>query len=140
MLNIIYGATNKSALIPSLTTGLEPLSLDGFLFIGYPVLGGVSSTIDIDALLISKQTGVIIVHLVEGGTDESTVIKSVMSTTNIVKSKLLAYPDLADWDDLKIPVRNITLAPIFSSHISEINQTRLEFVETRRKSAQPYKD
>ena len=131
MLNIIRGSTNKSALVPLMTGGLENQGLDGFLFIGYPVISGPSQKIDIDALLITEQTGVVIIQLIEGQVEEDTVIKAVMNTTNIVKSKLLAFPDLADWDELKIPVRNLSIGPAVTYSLAGVTAERVGLCKTQ---------
>lgn len=131
MLNIIRGSTNKSALVPLMTEGLDGQGLDGFLFIGYPVISGPSQKIDIDALLITKQTGVVIVQLIEGAVDEDVVVRGVMNTTNVIKSKLLAFPDLADWDELKIPVRSLSIGPAINFNLSGVAADRVGLCKSR---------
>ena len=50
MLNIIKGATNKQVLADELIEILEEMELDGYIYIGYPVLGGLDGKIKVDAL------------------------------------------------------------------------------------------
>jgi len=41
-------------------------SLEGTLYIGYPIIGTASGGFQIDALLITKEKGLVIFHIVEG--------------------------------------------------------------------------
>jgi superfamily I DNA and RNA helicase len=64
---VIRGSTIKPIASEALASLLgSAAGLDGFLYIGYPIIGSSEGRLSVDALLISQAHGVIIFDLVEG--------------------------------------------------------------------------
>lgn len=51
MLTIVNGVTSKQVLANEIINLLETMGLDGYFYLGYPVLGGIDGKIKVDALL-----------------------------------------------------------------------------------------
>ena len=52
MLTIVNGVTSKQVLAKEIINLLETMGLDGYCYLGYPVLGGIDGKIKVDALLV----------------------------------------------------------------------------------------
>ena len=63
MLTIVNGVTSKQVLANEIINLLETMGLDGYFYLGYPVLGGIDGKIKVDALLESEQTGIVLFDL-----------------------------------------------------------------------------
>ena len=63
MLTIVRGVTSKQVLADEVIDILKTLNLDGYFYLGYPVLGGIDGKIKVDALLVCKQYGLVIFDL-----------------------------------------------------------------------------
>lgn len=63
MLTIVNGVTSKQVLANEIINLLETMGLDGYFYLGYPVLGGIDGKIKVDALLVSEQTGIVLFDL-----------------------------------------------------------------------------
>ena len=63
MLTIVRGVTSKQVLADEVIDILNTLNLDGYFYLGYPVLGGIDGKIKVDALLVCKQYGLVIFDL-----------------------------------------------------------------------------
>jgi superfamily I DNA and RNA helicase len=59
MLEIVYGQTKKKLIADRLVSAVEPLSLHGTLYIGYPVIASADEPVTIDALLACKEHGLV---------------------------------------------------------------------------------
>ncbi|MDJ0742256.1 MAG: hypothetical protein QNJ32_02720 [Xenococcaceae cyanobacterium MO_167.B27] len=68
MVNVIRGdLKNKPVSSKRLADYFEKQrDIDGTLYLGYPIIGTAQGGYQIDALLVSKQHGVVIFHIVEG--------------------------------------------------------------------------
>ncbi|MCR4287603.1 MAG: hypothetical protein NUW09_06290 [Deltaproteobacteria bacterium] len=73
MLEIVYGQTKKFLIAQQLVDAFSATSLNGTLYIGYPVLSSVDEKIEVDALLVSQEHGLIAFQFGDGPprTDES---------------------------------------------------------------------
>ncbi|MBG9771391.1 helicase [Bacillus vallismortis] len=66
MVQVIRGASDKYASLQSLTEYFEKRTdIHGLLYVGYPIIGNVDGALDIDAMLISKEHGVLVFDLCE---------------------------------------------------------------------------
>lgn len=102
MLNIIKGATGKQVLAEQLIEILEEMEIDGYIYIGYPVLGGLDGKIKVDALLISKQQGLVIFDLDmsnEGSVEDKEVLMDELY--NNMEARLKRYNYLSQRRKLK---------------------------------------
>ncbi|MBD5484983.1 MAG: ATP-binding domain-containing protein [Lachnospiraceae bacterium] len=121
MLNIIKGATNKQVLADELIEILEEMELDGYIYIGYPVLGGLDGKIKVDALLISKQQGLVIFDL-DMSSDESVENKEILldELYNNMESRLKRYSYLSRRRELQVQISVISYAPRWRNGTDEI--------------------
>lgn len=60
MLEVVYGQTKKHTVASQLNDALQSMRLTGTLYIGYPVLASADETIGVDALLVSREHGLIV--------------------------------------------------------------------------------
>lgn len=63
MLDITYGGTKNTAVVSMLVNELRNSPLNGDLFIGYPMLGGIEGRIEVDALLLTAEHGLVAIDL-----------------------------------------------------------------------------
>jgi hypothetical protein len=67
MIDTIWGTTKKPASSRKLAELIENSgSLNGTLYIGYPILGTPSGAFPFDAILLSPEHGVVVFDVVEG--------------------------------------------------------------------------
>jgi superfamily I DNA and RNA helicase len=59
MLDVVYGQTKKKFIADRLVEVIDPLELTGTLYIGYPVIASADEPIAVDALLVSREHGLI---------------------------------------------------------------------------------
>jgi superfamily I DNA and RNA helicase len=60
MLEVVRGQTKyPSEIAQQLVASIESLPLDGILFLGYPVIASADSQVDVDALLVSREHGLV---------------------------------------------------------------------------------
>jgi superfamily I DNA and RNA helicase len=80
MLEVVYGQTRKQTIADRVLAVLQPLSLTGTVYIGYPVLASADEPISIDALLVCKEHGL---------------------TAFVFESTAPAAADVSAWDKLR---------------------------------------
>lgn len=110
MIETIWGTNEKPVASAQLSEQLESYSLNGTLYIGYPIIGSPDGPFTIDAMLLSPEKGAILFHLVEGRNllnfqeiqDES---------YNKVKAKLLQFKQLSRGRNLLVNISVLTFAP-----------------------------
>ncbi|MGZ8405613.1 MAG: helicase, partial [Nitrospira sp.] len=69
MIKTVWGSTDKpvsSKQLATLLVGDE--SIEGTLYIGYPIIGTPEGSFPIDALLVSPTKGLVLFNLIEGRT------------------------------------------------------------------------
>lgn len=112
MLNIVWGS-NKDK--PESAQALAEIlsneaGLDGYLYIGYPVIGSPLGPVKFDALLVSQKHGLIAFDLVEGmelGNFEG----RLDDIASMLEVKLKPYPNLKNGRALKFDIQTLTFAP-----------------------------
>jgi len=110
MIDTIWGSTEKPVASQQLADTLESESLNGTLYIGYPIIGSPDGPFPIDALLLSADKGVIIFHLVEGR-DLGNFQEFQDESYNKVQAKLLQHKQLSRARELQIKISVVTFAP-----------------------------
>jgi superfamily I DNA and RNA helicase len=114
MIDVIWGSTDKPISSKRLAETLsEDASLEGTLYIGYPIIGTPEGTFPIDALLVSPSKGLVLFSVVEGKTlpaygeiqDEG---------FNRMQAKLLQHQSLIRKRKLLVEVHTVTFAPALS--------------------------
>lgn len=113
MISIIQGATKKPVSSQRLASYFSNRHGDeGFLYIGYPVIGSPDGPFPIDALWLSPDKGVIIFVLNEGRELDAN-FKSVQDDSiNKMQSKLRNHRSLMLGRELGVPVNVVTFAPV----------------------------
>src|SRR5687767_2126805 len=112
MLNIIWGSTkDKPQSAQSLVDTLAPNhDGEGYLYIGYPVIGTPTGPLKLDALLVSRTHGLVGFDLVEG-VDVDDYQSRLDEIASMLEVKLKPYPSLKKGRNLLFEVNAITFAP-----------------------------
>lgn len=117
MVNIVMGATQKPLASEELKKFFsEHDNLDGYLYIGYPIIATVEGAYPIDALWISELHGLVIFNLIENkNTEDYQGIQD--DTANKIESKLKGYKQLVDKRSLCVAINVITFAPFLTDDV-----------------------
>lgn len=112
MIKVVWGS-NQSAPVVSEQLANEVKKLhqdDGYLYIGYPIVGTPRGPMKCDALLLSKTHGLIAFDLVEGKElGEYETRQDEIAT--MLEVKLKPFPELKDRRNLKFDINTITFCP-----------------------------
>lgn len=111
MVTIVTGTTNKPTSSEAIKLFFQTHSeIDGYLYIGYPIIGTVDGAYPIDALLISPEKGIVAFNLIEGkninGYEEAQD-----DCANKIEAKLKGYKQLVTKRTLCVDIYVITFAP-----------------------------
>ena len=111
MISTIWGTTRKPAAAQQLSELLEgDLTIDGTLYIGYPIIGTPEGPFPLDAVLLSPSRGLIAFNLVEGKSVDG-FTEDQDETYNKLTAKLFQYPALTKRRNLAVQLSVITFAP-----------------------------
>ena len=92
------------------------------MYLGYPIIGTSQGGYQIDALLISKQHGAVIFHIVEG-TNLNIDIEDIQDDSfTKVQSKLLQHKQLTQKRKLVVELGILTFAPALSNKPQNIEE------------------
>ena len=117
MIDLIRGTTRKEAAGAALVECLEQRSdLSGNLFIGYPIIATASGPFPVDALLVSREMGIVVFDLVEGA-DPGAHDERQDDAANKLEAKLKLYPDLVRRRSLSIPIQPLSFAPALGTRV-----------------------
>ncbi len=112
MITVVRGVTSKKVLADRLIELLEGMELDGYFYLGYPVLGSMEGKIKVDALLISSQCGLIIFDLdMTSEVDAEKKTAMLDELYNNMESRLKRYSYLSKRRSLQVPIYVISYAP-----------------------------
>ena len=110
-IDVVTGTSHKPILSEHLGNLLaQAEGITGQLFIGYPIIGTSSGPYMVDALLVSKEVGIVVFDLIEGnelGDYEGRQDDSL----NMLEARLKTHKELLARRDLLIPIRAISFAP-----------------------------
>jgi len=109
-IEIIRGTTKKPVVSTALAESISSLPLNGFLFVGYPVLPTHEGPYTLDALLICREKGIVVFDLIEGFDEGDYPIRQDDSA-NKLESLLKTHRDLMERRTLRIPIHTISFAP-----------------------------
>ena len=121
MIKVIWG-TNKEKPIASrqlAETLSSNMSLEGFLYIGYPIVGSPLGPTKFDALLLSESKGIIAFDLVEG-TDLTNYINNQDEMASMLEVKLKPYPKLKKGRHLKFDIKTVTFCPAKKNNLPQV--------------------
>lgn len=112
MVSIIWGATKKPISSQRLAHFFsENVQLEGFLYIGYPVIGTPEGAFPIDALWVNQEKGVVIFNLVEGRDVEGyDLIQD--DSANKLEAKFRNHRMLMQGRKLKVTITPVTFSPL----------------------------
>ncbi len=117
MLDIVYGQTKKRSIANQLIEALGRLNLTGTLYIGYPVTASVDEAVAVDALLCSKEHGLVVFLFADNPPDRSNseawkALKDSQDNVYVViKNNLIKHADLRRGRDLGFELQTLTLFP-----------------------------
>ena len=120
MLTIVRGITDKPAAAQRLAALFQSRAfcLEGFLYIGYPIIGTPEGPCHLDAALISPRWGLVIFDLIEGETITGAQERQDDAVNKVV-SRLLAHKNLTAGRKLLVPVHAVSFAPALSAAADE---------------------
>ncbi len=113
MVTIIQGTTKKPVSAQRLADFFaHHTEYDGFLYIGYPIIGTAEGPYPIDAILISRSKGLVVISLVEGRDIDKNDAQSIQDDScNKLESKLRAHKALMQGRKLLVPIYPVIFAP-----------------------------
>lgn len=121
MITIINGVTSKQVLADELISILNTMELEGYFYLGYPVLGGMDGRIKVDALLVCRQCGVLIFDLeMSAGDTIDHKMELLDELYNNMEARLKRYNYLSNRRKLKVPVNVVCYAPRYKVGGEEI--------------------
>ncbi|MDG5493236.1 DEAD/DEAH box helicase [Psychroserpens sp. SPM9] len=121
-LNIVRGdLKNKPESSKQLITFFESIKtkLEGTLYIGYPIIGTSQGGFQIDALLLTKETGLVIINVEEGADNTINYIDIQDENYTKLASKLLQHKNLTKKRKLAVEINTMTYCPAWSKVIDE---------------------
>ena len=95
---VVRGGTGKPVSSQRLADYFETRNdIEGYLYLGYPIIGTIDGGYQIDALLLSEQHGAIVFHLVEGAYNEEIEVADIQDENYTkLESKLKQHKDLTN--------------------------------------------
>jgi superfamily I DNA and RNA helicase len=122
MLNVIRGEISKhtsSKLLADYFEGRDDIT--GTLYLGYPIVGASQGGYQVDALLASRECGIVIFSLVEGREENIDIEEIQDDLFNKFRSKLLQYPSLTKKRTLVVNIGVATFAPAWPPDLANTN-------------------
>ena len=111
MVNIVHGTTKKPVSSNRLADFfINSPQYDGYLYIGYPIIGTAEGPYPIDALWVSKEKGLVVFNLIEGR-DLGEFKETQDDSANKLDAKLRSNKSLMKGRSLEVPISVITFAP-----------------------------
>ncbi|MDC7286561.1 ATP-binding domain-containing protein [Blautia schinkii] len=125
MIIVIRGVMSKQVLGDELISIIDELELDGYLYLGYPILCGLERMIKVDALLVSRQCGLVIFDLdmfTENNISGKTELLDELY--NNMESRLKRYSYLSMRRKLQVPIHVVSYAPYYTVSGEEVYISR----------------
>ena len=121
MLEVVYGQTKKKLIADKVVSALEPMSLHGTLYIGYPVIASADEPVTIDALLVCTEHGLVAFAFVTAvpSPDDSEGWRNLKDEQDRLYFALSTYlskhPSLRSGRSLAFEVQILTVVPTLST-------------------------
>lgn len=122
MLEVTHGYTRRQDAAARLTDALKQLSLDGSLYIGYPMLATSDEPLAVDALLVSREHGLTLFSLLQDPpptTDEPSWlnVKSALDKLFVAaENSLLRHESLRQGRRLGVEIHTVGIFPVLDPH------------------------
>lgn len=116
-MHIIHGQPREQHLANRLSTALSKLDLDGTLYLGYPILASADEPIAVDALLLTKNHGLVVfvfdraVHTPQSSDDWTQIKDQQDAIIFSLRSNLSRSRALRKGPDLAFRITAITVLP-----------------------------
>lgn len=111
LIEVIWGsAAEKPISSRSLAEDVAALDGDGYLYLGYPIIGSPTGPMRLDALLVSPTYGLVAFDLVEG-TDLSTFQQRQDEVASMLEVRLKPHSGLKSGRALLFEINVVTYAP-----------------------------
>lgn len=115
MVNVVRGDLAKPVSSKRLAEHFEDRTdINGTLYLGYPIIGTPQGGYPIDALLVSKEHGIVIFNIIEGTNADSDWKEAQDESVNKIQAKLLQYNFLTKKRKLMVEIGIVTYAPALS--------------------------
>lgn len=122
MVNVIRGDVAKPASSKRLAEYFERRDdINGSLYLGYPIIGTSQGGYQIDALLVSREHGVIIFNIVEGIANEINIEEVQDESFTKIHAKLLQNKALTNRRQLMVELGVVTYAPAWNKRPKSIS-------------------
>lgn len=122
MVNVVRGDVAKPVSSKRLANYFEGrVDIDGSLYLGYPIIGTSHGGYQIDALLISREHGVVIFDLVEGVESKNNLEEVQDESITKIQAKLLQHKALTNRRKLMVEVGVVTFAPAWNHKPTDIS-------------------
>lgn len=109
---IIRGTNDKPISSQMLIEALQDApDLDGQLTIGFPILGSSGTRAAVDAVYLSRETGLVLFDLLESA-ELGNLVQRQDDAVRLVQSRLLQHRDLVERRQLRVPVNATTFGPL----------------------------
>ncbi|MCC6157740.1 MAG: DEAD/DEAH box helicase [Deltaproteobacteria bacterium] len=129
MVNIILGTTNKPVSSSRLTLFFaKHHGYNGFLYIGYPIIGTSEGAFPIDALWISPEKGLVIFNIIEGR-NVGNFIEIQDDCANKVEAKLKGHKSLMKGRDLQVPINVVSFGSAVAGFKTDLNDDHVVCTE-----------
>ncbi|MCY4232830.1 MAG: ATP-binding domain-containing protein [Bacteroidetes bacterium] len=116
-IKIIRGISKKPVVAKTLVQCLSSLSVNGLLFIGHPTIPTTKGAYTIDALLICKEKGIVIIDLIEGESEQDYCSRQDDSA-NKLESLLRTNSELMKGRELLVPIQTISFGPAIPERLT----------------------
>ena len=132
MVNVIRGTSDKPVSSKKLGEYFEARDdIEGTLYLGYPIIGTAQGGYQIDALLVSKQHGVIIFHIVEGTNTVLDLEDTQDENITKLESKLLQHKELLNRRKLMVEMSVVSYAPAWYQYPEDIDTKEYRILITK---------
>lgn len=130
MVSTIWGTTKKPVSSQRLADFFANKSeYEGYLYIGYPIIGTPEGAYPIDAIWISPTRGVVLFHLIEGRDVEN--YEDIQDDSyNKFEAKLRNHRTLMKGRSLRVSLHVVTFAPIAPASKTSLEEYPLANAET----------
>lgn len=117
MVSIIRGTTQKPMASEELVNYFRAREdLEGYLYIGYPIIGTADGPYPIDAMYISREKGLVIFNLIENK-DTDGYEDAQDDSYNKMEAKLKSFRSLVKKRKLCVAISVITFAPVLKGEL-----------------------